>query len=145
MSVGKWQVHNALFHRMGEKKIDLSTDTLRAGLADSNSNVSGINVVNYASVTGELPTLNGYIRTGKIVSATWNLSGPTASLDIEDVVWTATGGDLTARYIFLYDFSDSNKTVLAHSLLDDTPADVIATNGNTLTGIIDGAGVLKVN
>jgi len=145
MSVGKWQVHNALFHRMGEKKIDLSTDTLRVGLATSSSNVSGLNVVNYANITGELPTLNGYIKTGKIAVATWNLAGPTASLDIEDVVWTATGGDLTARYIFLYDFSDANKTIIAHSLLDDTPADVIATNGNTLTGIIDGAGVLKVN
>jgi len=50
--------------------------------------------------------------------------------DPADLVWTASGGSITARFAVIY---ESAGDVLLYCLLDDTPADVTATSGNTLT------------
>jgi hypothetical protein len=45
-------------------------------------------------------------------------------------VWTASGGSITARYAVIYEVGGN---VLCYALLDSAPADVSATDGNTLT------------
>ena len=71
--------------------------------------------------------LGGLTSTGPTV-----ISGTTTTkVDISvDPVWTAAGGSITARFACLYEVAGD---VLAYCLLDSTPADVTATDGNTLT------------
>ena len=66
------------------------------------------------------------------IGVTLTLSGTTTvTVDIStDPVWTASGGSITARYAVIYEVGGD---VLCYSLLDTTPADVTATDGNTFT------------
>jgi hypothetical protein len=92
-------------------------------------------------VTNEHANANGY-TTGGITVSPLVLSGTTSvTVDFTtDPVWTASGGSIVARFAVLY---ESGGRVLAYCLLDSTPANVTATDGNTLT-INSGASVLTV-
>jgi hypothetical protein len=58
-----------------------------------------------------------------------------------DPVWTASGGSITARFAVIYEVSG---TVLCYCLLDSTPADETATNGNTLTVTPNASGIFTL-
>lgn len=110
-----------------------ASDVTKLALATSASNAATTSVINYASLTNELSTANGYTSGGATAPTTWTNSGATSTLALSSpVVWTATG-TLTARFAVLYDNTDTNKTIIGHFLLDATPADVTVTTGNTLT------------
>jgi hypothetical protein len=111
-----------------------ASDVLKLALATSASNAATTSVINYASLTNELSTANGYTSGGATASTTWTNSGATSTLALSSaVVWTASGGSIVARFAVLYDNTDTNKTIIGHFLLDATPADVTVTTGNTLT------------
>ena len=56
-------------------------------------------------------------------------------------VWTASGGSIVARFAVIYEVAGN---VLCYCLLDSTPADVTATDGNTLTVGANGATVFTL-
>jgi hypothetical protein len=91
----------------------------------------------YADVSNELSTANGYTNGGQaLASVTWTQSTTVAILDAADVVWTASGGSITARYAVVRlvgTFNSQVDPLMCYILLDTTPADVTATDGNTLT------------
>src|SRR5580765_8663694 len=95
----------------------------------STSNI-GASSTTYAGVTNEHANANGYTTGG--IAITLTLAGTTTvTVDIAtDPVWTASGGSITARFAVIYEVGGN---VLCYALLDSTPADVTATNGNTLT------------
>ena len=108
---------------------DLDGDTFKLALFDSAWSPKAT----YDS-TNELATANGYTQGGKeATNPSASETGGTVSIDMDDVAWTAAGGDLTARYAVLYNDSDAGKAIVAYILLDDAPADVTVTDGNTLT------------
>lgn len=82
----------------------------------------------------------GYTRQ-TLTAVTWVLSGGAngqMKFDSANPAWNATGASITARYWALFDndvgfASDATRPLLAYGLLDDTPADVVTTDGNTLT------------
>ena len=61
--------------------------------------------------------------------------------DPADAVWTASGGSITARFAVIY---ESGGNVLCYCLLDSTPADVTATDGNTLTVALNASGIFTL-
>jgi hypothetical protein len=61
--------------------------------------------------------------------------------DPADAVWTAAGGSITARFAVLYEVAGD---VLCYCLLDSTPADVTATDGNTLTVAFNASGIFTL-
>lgn len=63
--------------------------------------------------------------------------------DGSDVAFTASGGNLTARYAVYIDTGTSPGTLLGYYLLDDTPADVTVTDGGTLTIQFNANGLLR--
>lgn len=71
------------------------------------------------------------------LSGTTTVTVTTAS----SLVWTASGGSITARFGVLYEVSGN---VLAYFLLDSTPADVTATDGNTLTITPNASGIFTL-
>ena len=139
MAAGSWTLTDE-----GRTKIStgewLDGDTYKLALFLSTSNIGAASTT-YAGVTNEHANANGYATGGK--SVTISRSGTTTvTIDSTDpAVWTASGGSITARFGVLYEVSGR---VLAYFLLDSTPADVTATDGNTLTITIHASGVLTI-
>jgi len=134
-AAGPWVIHDGFKLRGYDGtglNIAAAGNALKIALATSASNAATTSVNNYASLTNELSTANGYTSGGATISQTWTGTSTVTHALSANVVWTATG-TITARFAILYDNTDTNKTIIAHCLLDSTPADVSVTSGNTLT------------
>jgi hypothetical protein len=119
---------------------DLDTDSFKCALFLSTSNIGAASTT-YAGVTNEVANANGYTTGGIAVVLT--LAGTTTvTVDFQtDPVWTASGGSITARFAVVYEVGGR---VLCYALLDSTPADVTATDGNTLTVAANASGVFTL-
>ena len=139
MAAGAWTFTNAGRTNLLNGDFDLDTDTFKMALFLSTSNI-GASSTTYAGLTNEHANANGYTTGGN--SITLSLSGTTTvTVDGTDVQWTASGGSITARFAVIYEVSGN---VLCYCLLDDTPADVTATDGNTLTVQIHASGIFTL-
>lgn len=135
MTAGTWTFPNGARTNLINGTFDIDSDTWRVALVTSSSNI-GSSTTTWAGVTNEVANGNGYTTGG--VSVTLTLSGTTsvtASFSTNPT-WTASGGSITARWAVLYELGGN---VLCYVLLDNTPADVTTTNGNSLTIDSDGA------
>ncbi len=141
MAAGNWTFTNGARTRLLNGTFDLDSDTLRIALFQSTSNIGAASTT-YAGVTNEVANGNGYTTGGQ--SVTGSLSGTTTvTFDTTDpAVWTASGSGFSARFAVLYEVSGD---VLCYCLLDDTPADVTVTAGNTLTLTINASGVFTLS
>jgi hypothetical protein len=121
---------------------DFDTDTFKVALFLSTSNIGAASTT-YAGVTNEHANANGY-TTGGISLGALTLAGTTTVTvdDPADMVWTASGGSITARFGVLY---ESAGDVVAYFLLDSTPADVTATASNTLTIALSASGIFALS
>src|SRR3954466_8844044 len=130
MAAGTWTFTNGGRTRLLNGTFDIDSDSYKCGLFLSTSNIGAASTT-YAGVTNEHANANGY-TTGGISVAGLTLAGTTTvTVDFTtDPVWTASGGSIVARFAVLYEVGGS---VLAYCLLDSTPANVTATDGNTLT------------
>lgn len=84
---------------------------------------------------------NGYSRQ-TLASVTWVRSGDTTAFDFANPVFTASGGSIVARNWHIR--STTADRLVAWGLLDDTPADVTTTDGNTLTANINASGLFTL-
>jgi len=118
----------------------LDADSYKIALFLSTSNIGAASTT-YAALTNEHANANGYTTGGK--SVTLSRTGTTTvTFDATDpAAWTASGGSIVARFGVLYEVAGR---VLAYFLLDSTPADVTATDGNTLTITIHASGVFTL-
>lgn len=119
---------------------DFDTDSQKMALFLSTSNIGAASTT-YAGVTNEHANANGYTTTG--IAITLTLSGTTTvTVDIStDPVWTAAGGSIVARFAVIYEVSGN---VMFYCTLDSTPADVTATDGNTLTVAAHASGITQL-
>lgn len=141
MAAGAWTFTNVGRTDLLNGTYDLDTDTFLIALFLSTSNIGAASTT-YAAVTNEHANANGY-TTGGISLGALTLAGTTTVTvdDPADAVWTASGGSITARFAVLY---ESGGRVLCHCLLDNTPADVTATDGNTLTIAFNASGIFTL-
>jgi hypothetical protein len=139
MAAGQWQLTNEGRTRLSNGEW-LDGDTYKIALFLSTSNIGAASTT-YAGLTNEHANANGYTTGGNAVTV--SRSGTTTvTIDLTDpAAWTASGGSITARFAVLYEVSGR---VLAYCLLDSTPADVTATDGNTLTITIHASGILTL-
>lgn len=140
MAAGTWTFPDGARTKLIDGTFDIDTDTWKMALFLSTSNL-GTSTTTYAGVTNEHANNNGYTTGGITIVLT--LSGTTTvTVDIQtDPVWTASGGSITARSAAIY---ESGGNVLCYCLLDSTPADVTATDGNTLTVAANASGVFTL-
>ncbi|WP_134148851.1 hypothetical protein [Mycobacteroides salmoniphilum] len=135
MTAGTWTFPSGARTNLINGTFDIDSDTWRVGLVTSSSNV-GSSTTTWAGVTNEVAQANGYTTGG--IAVTLALSGTTsvtASFS-SNPTWTASGGSIVARWAVLYELGGN---VLCYVLLDNTPADVTTTNGNSLTIDADGS------
>lgn len=129
MAAGAWQFPDGARTKLLNGTFDIDSDTWKIGLFLSTSNLGAASTT-YAGVTNEHANANGYTTGG--IAVTLTLAGTTTvTVDGNDPVWTASGGSITARFAAIYEVGGS---VLCYCLLEAVgPADVTATDGNTLT------------
>lgn len=131
MAAGSFTLFNGVSEYLGDATVDLDSDTFNITLHTSSYTPSGAHDV-YADLSGELSTANGYTSGGAALSSvTWTRSSGVTKFDTADQVWTASGGSIVARYAVVRSVT-ANK-LIGYFLLDDTPADLTATDGNTMT------------
>ncbi len=144
MAATAWTIHDDFILRLGQSLIDLPDDTLRMALFQSTSNAETQSLGNFSQLTNETANGNGYTSGGSTLSGvTWTESGGISTLNCNDVTWTASGGSIVAQIAVIYDDTDANKTVIAHSTLD--PNSLNITTGNSLTVVINAAGVFTAD
>jgi len=130
VAAGTWTFTNGGRTRLLNGTFDIDTDSYKCALFLSTSNIGAASTT-FAGVTNEHAAANGYTAGGIAVSPL-TLAG-TTSVVVDwttNPVWTASGGSIVARFAVLYEVAGD---VLCYCLLDNTPADVTATSGNTLT------------
>lgn len=135
-----WTFTNAGRTKLLDGTFDIDSDSWKMALFLSTSNIGAASTT-YAALTNEHANANGYTTGG--IAIALNLAGTTTvTVDITtDPVWTASGGSITARFAVIYEVGGN---VLCYCTLDATPADVTATDGNTLTVAAHASGVFTV-
>lgn len=145
MAAGAWVVHDTVIEAMAKGDIDTDTDVFKVVLCLSTSNAATTSVVALASLTNQVATANGYTQNSKVLTVTDSSAAGVYTFDGDDPVWTASGGSITARYAVIYDDTNASDLIIAHCLLDDAPADVTATDGNTFTITMNASGIFTVS
>lgn len=152
MAAGKWKLYDLAKKYLADGTFDLdNTSNWKMALFTSASNANTLGGTNdvYGDLTNEVANANGYTTGGvALTNPTWLNSSGTITFDIDDAVWTASGGSITARFAVIYQNTTLNtivKPLLCVCLLDTTPADVTATTGNTLTISINASGVFTLS
>lgn len=139
-AAGAWTFTNEGRTKLLDGTFDIDTDSFKMALFLSTSNIGAASTT-FAGVTNEHAAANGYTAGG--IAITLTLAGTTTvTVDIAtDPVWTASGGSITARFAVVYEVGGR---VLCYCLLDSAPADVTATDGNTLTVAAHVSGVFTL-
>lgn len=134
MPAGTFTLYNSFAELIADGTIDLDTHTFKIALLTSSYTPSAAHD-EWADVSGsEVAGSFGYTTGGAaLTGVTWGQTGGVATFTSSNQVWTASGGDITARYGVIYDDTSTGDKLLGYYLLDNTPADVTATDGNTLT------------
>lgn len=123
-----WEWYDHVSERSGDGGIDWDNDTFQVTLHTSAYTFDSTDTAS-ADLTNEVSG-NGYAAQN-LASVTYNRTGSTTTFDSANPVFTASGGSIVARRFVITD--TTNDLLIASGLLDDTPADVTTTDGNTLT------------
>lgn len=151
MAADAWVIYNSAKEWIGDGTIDLDGHEFKMALFLSTSNCGDAAVGDeYGDLDNEHANANGYTTGGEACTGTitaanqWLRTVGTVKFDCDDVVWTAAGGSIVARYAVVYDDTHATKALLCYCLLDNAPANVTATTGNTLTVAIHANGVFTL-
>lgn len=148
-AAGKWKLYEAANLHLDDGTFDMDNAslglTMALFLSAGNANTLSVGTGVYGDLTSEHANANGYTTGGQALTGeTWTKSGSVSTFDCDNVVWTASGGSIVARYAVIYCNATVNtivKPLLCVCVLDTAPADVTATNGNTFTVTINTGGV----
>lgn len=153
-AAGKWKCYDLAKQRLGDGTLDLDETTnwkLAFFLSTSNANTLGVGTGVYGDLTNEHANANGYLTGGVAMSGiVWTRSGGTLTFDASDLApaWTAAGGPITGRFLVIYKNATVNtivKPLVCVCLVDTTPADVTATDGNPLNVTFNASGILTLS
>lgn len=149
MAAGKWKMYESAKLALANGTIDFDSHTFKINLYLSTSNANTLTaatITQLSDITNQVATANGYTQNSKAVTITTaNSSGAITIDETTNPVWTASGGPITARFAVIYDDSHVNDMPIAVCLLDTTPADQTATDGNTFTITMNASGILQLS
>jgi hypothetical protein len=130
--------------RIGNKELDLDTDTFKAMLSNTAPDKAANTVK--ADIT-EISAGNGYTAGGvTLTGVTWSETGGGTGIwrwTANDISWTASGGSIaTHRYLVIYDDTEASDALVGY--VDRGSTDVIA-DGNTRTWDIGASGLFEAD
>ena len=148
-AAGKWKLYEPAIEYLADGTHDLDdTSNWKMALFLSTSNCDTLSNGVYGDLTNEHANENGYTTGGVALdNASWTHAASVGTWDIDNGVWTASSGSIVARFAVIYRNATVNsivKPLLCVSLLDTAPANVTATDGNTLTVAINASGVFTL-
>ncbi len=133
MAAGPFTFYDSVAELIADGTIDLDGHTFNLQLHTSSYTPSAAHD-ELADLTNEVSNAFGYTTGGvALTGVTWSQTGGVATFDSDPVVWNASGGAITARYAVLIDLTATNDKLIGYFLLDSAPANVSATDGNSLT------------
>jgi hypothetical protein len=145
MAADAWIAFNTFRERVADGTIDLDNDTFKLMLLLSAWTPNMETQSDYADISAnEHANANGYTTGGVVVAATWTRSTVTVTFDLADGLWTASGGSITARYAAIYDDTPAGDPLVCYSLLDNSPADVTASDGQQFKVQVHASGVFTL-
>lgn len=149
MAAGKWKMYESAKLAWANGTIDFDSHSFKINLYLSTSNANTLaagTITQLTDITNQVATANGYTQNTKAVTITTVNSSGTITIDeTTNPVWTASGGSITARFAVIYDDTHANDMPCFVCLLDTTPADVTATDGNTFTITINASGLITLS
>ena len=151
-AAGKFKVYDFAKKYIGDGTIDLDdTTNWKAALfqSTSNCNTLGVGTGVYGDLTNETANGNGYLTGGvAITGITWVRAADVITFDFDNPAWSASGGNIVARFMVIYKNATVNsivKPLLCVVLLDTTPADVTIVDGRTTTITINASGAFTLS
>ena len=145
MAADNWKRYHSFPEYMGDGTIDMDGDTFNVALFLSTSDCDTLTETVYGGLTNEHANANGYTTKGQALdSVTWVTSTITTTFDSANEVFTASGGSIVARFAVIFSDTAASDELVCYSLLDNSPADVMATNGNTLTIAMHASGIMTI-
>jgi len=146
MASGKWKIYDSAKEFIGDGTIDLDTHVFKIALFLSTSNANTLTNSLLADLTNQVANAFGYTTGGKTLqNVTWTRSGGTTTFDADNIDWLASGGSITARFAVIYDDTATGDPLIAVCLLDTTPADFTALDGQRLVINFNPSGVFNVS
>lgn len=148
MAAGAWAVYNQAKKKIGNGTLSLASTAFRLTLHTSASNANTATLGVYNSVTSEVAEGNGYSSSGKaLANEVWTVGASAGQykFDVDDVVFTATGGainNIKIAVIWLSAAASAGRHLLCRSVL--TASQFNLASGNTLTLQMNSAGVLTL-
>lgn len=141
MAGDKWKFYNPYCERVFKNDID-DEHTYKMMLLSSASNCTDLTLANKADLTNEIASANGYTAGGATLqNFTVTRSAAVTKLDCDDASWTASGGNIAARYAVIYDDTHASDALVCFALLDNTPADLVSVSGQTFDVRIHNSGI----
>ena len=145
MAADLWKFYETFPERLGDAGHDLDNDTFYVALFLSASNCATETWDALADLTSQHANANGYVTGGQALgSVTWVESSGVVTLDCAAEVFTASGGSILCRFAVVYNWTHASDLLVCYSLLDNTPADVEATDTNTLTITPHASGIFSL-
>lgn len=149
MAAGKWKMYESAKLAWANGLIDFDTHSFRINLYLSTSNANTLTaatISQLSDITNQVATAFGYTQNTKPVTITTANAAGTITIDeTTNPVWTASGGSITARFAVIYDDTHASDIPVFVCLLDTTPADVTATDTNTLTVTMPALGLVTLS
>lgn len=145
MTANAWDFYNSFTEWIADGTLDLDLDAFKMALFLAASNCETLTHDEYGDLDNEHAQQYGYTTGGEALdSVVWSRTGGSTKLDCADEVWTAAGGSILCRFAVIYDDTHATDALVCFSLLDNTPGDVTATDGNTLTIAIHTSGIFTL-
>ena len=154
MAAEAWKIFDNVKEYIGDGTLDMDAgDAYFAMILVASGYTFDITDDTYADVSASELSGNGYTTGGNpLVSTTWTQPSAGISMfDCADAQWTASGGAITARRAIIVHVAagsgdpQSTDKLIASSLLDDSPADVTASDGGTFNVNINANGVFRIS
>jgi hypothetical protein len=144
MAAGAWKMYAKAKLAVENGEIDFNAHAFKINLYLSTSNCNDLSAHDQLSdLTNQVATNYGYTQDTKSVTIATSETGGTTTVDeTTNPVWTASGGDIVARFAVIYDDDHADDIPVFVCLLDTTPADVTATDTNTLTITMHANGIV---
>lgn len=148
MAADAWLLYGKAKELLGLKAIDLSGtgDTFKCDLVTSGYTPDLVNHTAYTDISGNVVAGSGYATF--TMTVTWTLAGTTVTWDSDNPQYSASGGSIVARYAVMWNDTVTTPVadpLMCYSLLDNSPADISISDGNTGTISISASGVFQAS